>query len=190
MHPFSLLYLLPVLLILWSCTSAPKKPEPTGKYGTYRSSPNGMGQYNEIDIDNLMQELKIADNKVKVGYQEKSFDTCKVQSNFSSNPLCERLYLGVLHFQMVCRTNDAIVKRKDMLPLQSQNIRWKRGYLRGLASTDEQGYGTIKFITDVSSLFRPVIFRFQGHVVFKRLKDQWQMVLPNHWCDLGSSTPL
>ena len=169
-----------------SCTTPPP-PEvvvPVEKpWGTFETLPSQRGAYNQISIGALHTELQIPERRDKdIGYLEKGFNTCDVKANTSTRPSCRKMYTGSLRFRMTCRNNEGIVREADLLPLQVNNVLWKSGPRRGTFSTDADGYGVIRFISQKTARSQPMKFYMGKKVVYKRLKDLWRIVLPPHWC--------
>lgn len=118
-----------------------------------------------------------------LGFQEKSFNTCSIESNRSKSPHCQRLYVSRLNFQVVCRDSTGTVERVNLTPLTSDRLRWKKqGGKRGLASTDNDGFGRLGFITKRPSEHGYIYFYLGSKIARKRFKDNWKVVLPKNWC--------
>ena len=172
------------LLCLSNCTTTPKKPKvllPKSQ-SSYVNRDNYSSRYNDIDVNALLTELKMDHPMENLGFQERSFNTCKIKSNRSQKPHCERLYVARLNYQVMCRDSTGTVERVNLTPLKSQRLRWKKGGKRGLTSTNSSGFGRLGFITKYPSK-NGALYLYLGHkIARKRFKDKWKLILPKSWC--------
>lgn len=118
----------------------------------------------------------------KLGFQERSFNTCKVNSNKSPKPLCQTLYVARLNFQVMCRDSTGTVQRVNLTPLHSRKLRWKKGRKRGRTSTNSAGFGSMGFVTDYPSINGHLLLYLGPKIARKRFRDNWKLILPKSWC--------
>jgi hypothetical protein len=150
---------------------------------TYTSIPNKEGSYNQINIPALVAELKLDYPLNQLGFREQSFDTCAIESNLSSKPQCQRLYLVRVNYHILCRNSTGTVDRVRLTPMDRRKLSWKYKGFRGLTTTTSQGMGSVGFISPKSSL-NGHLYLYKGRrVARKSFQDQWKMVLPKEWCD-------
>lgn len=176
-------YLL-LFILLVQCTSTPQasKEYLPKSQSNYTSRTNYTQKHNDIDVNALLEELGMDHPQHQVGYTEKSFNACKVESNRSKNPSCERLYVSRLNFQVMCRDSTGTVERVNLTPLNSGKLRWKRQGQRGYTSTNTQGYGSLGFVTPYSTRNGFLYLYLGNKIARKRFKDQWKLILPMSWC--------
>ncbi len=118
----------------------------------------------------------------RLGFEEKSFNTCKVESNRSPKPLCQQLYVARLNFQVMCRNSTGTVERVTLTPLNSTKLRWKKGSKRGFTSTNSSGFGRLGFVTSYPSINGHLYLYLGSKIARKRFRDQWKLILPQSWC--------
>lgn len=179
----SFLISLSLLLLCNACVTTPETDEPD--LPKSKSSYPNLDQrksYNDIDILSLVRELEMDAPLQEIGFQEKSFNTCEVQSNRSEKPICQRLYLGKLNFQVMCRDSTGTVEKVNLEPLDHGNLKWKRGTHRGYARTNSMGYGSIEFVSTSSNMNQALYIYLGRKVARKSLKDMWKLILPKNWC--------
>jgi len=185
---FKVLSVVATAALFAGCVKPKVEPPPkvvAKPWGTYQSPPQRSGAYNDISLSALYRELGRDGEPTTLGYTEKSFNACEVRANRSANPLCKTLYLGTLHFRMTCRNNTGIVQSSRLLPLRLSAVTWRTGRDSGLFSTTKTGHGTIRFVANSTARFRPMKFYIGRKIVYKRLKDNWKIVLPRDWCPKG-----
>lgn len=176
-------------LFLCHCTTPPpdqseKKPTPLPRSQvSYDDSTDNLTPYNDIDILALTNELNMSRPIERIGYQEQSFNTCEVQANRSKSPSCKQLYLGQLNFQAMCRQSTGTVSRVTLTPLHKPRLRWKKGYKRGLTSTNSKGYGNLLFLSNRSSRNGHLYLYLGSKIARKKLQDRWKLILPRSWCN-------
>lgn len=157
-------------------------PKSNSSYDDLYSKPGNENSYNDIDIDSLVNELHMNSPFTKIGFIEKSFNSCQIKSNRSKKPLCRRLYLGKVNYHVMCRRSTGTVQKVTLRPLNQSQLRWKRGPYKGYTKTNASGFGTIYFISKKPSNNK-AMYLYLGHkVARKRLQDMWKLILPNSWC--------
>ena len=182
---FRLLFPIPLLVLFFcsACTTAPDTEETD--LPKSRSSYENLDHrksYNDIDIASLVQELEMDQPVHEIGFTEKSFNSCDIKSNRSEKPICQRLYLGRVNFQVMCRDSTGTVEKVNLEPLDEGNLRWKQGRHRGYTRTNSMGYGSIEFISTRSSMNQALYLYLGRKVARKSLKDMWKLILPKNWC--------
>lgn len=148
----------------------------------YQNTNKSTQNYNDIDVNALLHELQLNHPVEQIGFQEKSFNTCQISSNRSPKPDCQTLYIGRLNFHAMCRDSTGTVETVQLTPLTTQNLSWKNGQKRGLTQTNNNGFGSLDFITPQSSRNGHLYLYLGNKVARKRFLDKWKMVLPGNWC--------
>lgn len=175
-------------LIVFCChcttTPPPEKPRYTlpKSQATYKSQSPRSHRYNDIDVNALMQELDMDSPIEAIGFQENAFNTCQIRSNRSKAPLCQKLYLGRLNFQVMCRQSTGTVEKVHLTPLNSEKLKWKKGGKRGKTATNASGFGSLSFVTRKPSQQGHLYLYLGSKIARKRLKDRWKLILPQSWC--------
>ena len=181
---FLYLISLPTLLFCSACSTTPDatdEPDLPKSRSSYEKLDHRKS-YNDIDISSLVQELGLDQPLHEIGFREKSFNSCDIKSNRSEKPLCQRLYLGRVNFQVMCRDSTGTVEKVNLEPLDEGNLRWKRGTYKGYTRTNADGYGSIEFISTRSSMNQALYLYLGRKVARKSLKDMWKLILPKNWC--------
>lgn len=175
-------------LLLQACTSTPP-PKPKKRIlpksqSSYSDRNYRAQKYNDIDINELLIELGMDHPMESVGFREKSFNTCQIESNHSPQPECQRLYISRLNFQVMCRNSTGTVQSVTLTPLFSNKLRWKNKHgKRGLTSTDGRGYGSLGFISSNPANNGYLYLYLGSKIARKRFRDKWKLILPMSWCD-------
>lgn len=175
-----------LLLICCQCSTTPEKEKTVflpPSESTYQSNPSSGNRYNDINLNDLFHELNMSHPLEKLGYQEKSFNTCQIQSNKSQRPLCKKMYVSRLNFHVMCRDSTGTVEKVTLEPLSQKMLRWKGGPKRGRTSTDSRGYGSLGFVSKYPSSNGHLYFYLGSKIARKRFKDNWKLILPKSWCD-------
>ncbi|MCJ8275995.1 MAG: hypothetical protein HRT44_06960, partial [Bdellovibrionales bacterium] len=151
---FSLSVLASCSLILCNCSSTPESikkksalPKSHSSYPKYELHKT----YNDIDVDALIRELQMNSPFNKVGFVEKSFNSCRIRSNRSPRPKCQRLFLGKVNYKVMFRRSTGTVQTVNLRPLNNSRLRWKKGKQKGYTRTNSQGFGSIYYITPTPS---------------------------------------
>ncbi len=174
-----------LLLALCHCTTPPPEKQEVllpKSQSSYVGAPSISQQHNDIDVNALLHELEMNHPLETLGFQEKAFNTCEVKSNRSTAPLCKRLYVARLNFQVMCRESTGTVQKVNLTPLNSQKLRWKNGARRGFTSTDDRGYGSLGFVTRRPSSNGHLYLYLGSKIARKRFRDRWKLILPKSWC--------
>ena len=174
------------LSVLISCSSP---PEPTmeatpvyEKLGVYKESPNGSGQYNDFDLGQLKSELSFS-TVGPLGYKEVSFNSCSVKANHSLDPRCAPMFFSRLHLELYCRRTNAQGHFLTSVPLGAKVLGWRAGGRRGAFKTNSQGEADFVWVSNSRSSYQMMRMNLGPHVLKKRLKDNWKIILPESWCE-------
>jgi hypothetical protein len=181
---FDPVFFLVLTLVLVNCTTTPEKPPEflPKSQSSYNNQDNRSSRYNDIDVNALLTEVGLDHPLEQIGFQERAFNTCQVAANRSKRPLCQRLYVTRLNFQVMCRHSTGTVERVRLTPLTSQKLRWKKDRKRGFTSTNRSGFGSLGFITPYSSRNGHLYLYLGSKIARKRFLDQWKLILPHSWC--------
>lgn len=178
--------LLSIFLCQCSTTPEPEElpdlPKSNSSYINNNPTSKKPNSYNDIDVHALVNELNMNSPFNKIGFTEKSFNSCQVKSNRSRNPKCKRLFLGKVNYHVMCRRSTGTVEKVSLRPLTKSLLRWKRGPYRGTTSTNSKGFGTIYYISRSPSRNKALYLYLGKKVARKRLQDMWKLILPNSWC--------
>lgn len=175
-------------LLLQACASTPP-PKPKKKFlpksqSSYSDRNYRVQKYNDIDVNELLVELGMDHPMESVGFREKSFNTCQIESNHSPAPQCQQLYISRLNFQVMCRNSTGTVQSVQLTPLFSNKLRWKNKHgKRGLTSTNGRGYGSLGFISQYPANDGYLYLYLGSKIARKRFQDKWKLILPMSWCD-------
>jgi hypothetical protein len=183
---FRALFLILISLQLIKCSSTPEVVEPDidlpKSHSNYVKSEVNSSAYNDIDITTLIEELEVNHPLSTLGYQERSFNSCSVKANRSTQPYCQQLYLGRINYQVMCRDSTGTVDRVTLTPLYSQKLRWKSGVIRGETKTNASGFGQVGFISPNSTAFGHLYLYLGSKIARKQFRDNWKLILPKSWC--------
>ncbi len=139
-----------------------------------------------IDVVSLQKYLRMDYPKEKLGYSEKTFNTCDVGFGYSSTQNCRRLYSISIYFQVKCRqsegTINTVLTDADLTPIESSNVRWVLKNVEGLSSTDSFGYGQIQAISTQSQRQQRLRLGIGNNFLYMRASDITKVVTPKDWC--------
>ena len=174
-----------VLTVIISGCTAPK-PDPVvikpayEKLGAYKERPNSDGQFNNIDIGQLKHELMVGGGGL--GHSEVAFNSCGTSANRSQRPRCVPLFLSHLKLELFCRRTNAQGNYISSLPLPKKVLVWTAGGQRGTFRTDAEGSADLYWISRRRNSNHMMRMNLGPHILKKRLKDQWKVILPKSWC--------
>ena len=139
-----------------------------------------------IDVVSLQKYLRMDYPKEKLGYSEKTFNTCDVGFGYSNTQNCRRLYSISIYFQVKCRQSEGtistILTDADLTPIESSNVKWVLKNIQGLSSTDSFGYGQIQAISTQSQRQQRLRLGIGNNFLYMRASDITKVVTPKDWC--------
>jgi|GEM_PF-3411385 len=177
-------------LLISGCTTSKENENSKVKFqqpsfenlGIYKEAPlNGLGEYNHIHLGQLKAEKFTGASRL--GFGEVRFNTCTTQANQSQRPRCAELYFARLKVKLSCRNRDISGAYLASTPLSSTSLVWTVGQRRGTFRTKESGIGEIYWISIFSNHGKMARINLGAHILKKRLGNQWEVILPKHWCD-------
>ena len=192
-------------MILSACSSGPSKSgsEAAARDQSREASPiisspkvfptakneNQAGS-SSIDSVALQSSLGMDRPQNRLGFQEKTFDTCQVGYGFSSTHDCQRKYFVVIHFQLMCRdsegTTSEIITSDNLQPLSERPVNWsiknRTGMLTGQTQTDTEGFGQIKAITAQSPSQQRLKLTLGNDFLYLKAGEVNRVVTPLSWC--------
>lgn len=169
-----------ITFLVSACGTAPT-PAPS------QTAPETLPREPQIDYIGLQQTLGLERADQKLGYIEKSFDTCTAGHGFSHSENCHKEFFVLMHFQLKCRETDEAppegVSAMDTHPIGNHPIRWALDNKQGIVQTDSDGYGQIR----TSYVKRPgskhIKLSSDTHFLYVKAKDLDRIVTPPIWCN-------
>lgn len=177
--------LIPLLFLYIGCT-ATQKQQQESPIITDQNRPK-VEIDKDIDIDLLEQVLKMKQHKENLGYNEKSFNTCKVGSGFKSTEDCKNLIYANINFRLRCRdtegTTSEIVTEANIRDIENQNIQWKLANEKEDITTSNGGYGSVRGIFKKSPRTDRLILSNGSSFLYLRANEITTVVAPSNWCN-------
>ncbi len=172
---------------LYSCGSAPVSTAPVvpSEPPVVNSVPATFEPEN-IDQDGLQSFLKLKRGYNRLGYSEKSFNTCEVGYGYSSTHRCRPQTFVVIHFKLMCRDTEGTVSQAvtaaDLRPISNQNVKWTLKNAAGKLLTDSEGYGQIAMISGISQREQRLKLTVGNDFLYMRAGELTEMITPKSWC--------
>lgn len=139
-----------------------------------------------IDVVSLQKYLRMDYPKEKLGYSEKTFNTCEVGFGYSNTQNCRKMYSITIHYQLKCRQSEGtistILTDADLTPVESANVKWNLKNVQGLSSTDSFGYGQIQTISSQSQRHQRLRLAVGENFLYIKASDITKVVTPKDWC--------
>lgn len=141
-----------------------------------------------VDYDGLQNYLKLASRRNTIlGYESAGFNSCRASYGFPKNEPCYDLVYSVIHFRLQCRSTEGttsdVQTNYNTRAHSNQNINWSVGSTRGSVTTDDEGFGQIKMITDFPTKGSRVKLSNGKDFLYMRAKDITRIVTPSSWCN-------
>jgi hypothetical protein len=152
-----------VLLALSVACNTLEKPPQTGSVAAPPES--------SVDLTELKSRLKMNRNIHELGFRETRFE--------------RNSHLVVIHFRMLCRESEGTVdevSRSDLLPIESNSVRWKLGSSDGYTRTDRDGFGQVETIHSKSASRDRLRLTIDGRFVAVPAAEAGLVVVPGSWC--------
>jgi hypothetical protein len=182
-HPLEFAVLLPLLILLSACTSAPER-----KAETQPPPPPVVTDSGEptIDVLGLQRSLRLERPVTELGLEEKPFESCRVGYGYSSSSNCRRLYMSVFNLRLQCRDSEGTVSQglsaSDLTALAGADIEWRVGGANGVVRLDGEGYGQIVAIIPQPAKSQRVRLSSGSQFLYIRGGDLTRVVTPKPWC--------
>ncbi len=139
-----------------------------------------------IDVEGLERALKLSRPQEELGFQETGFNTCSIGYGFSSSKNCRKMAMVVIHVRLQCRDSEGTISTAlgtaDLVAIAGQGIRWTLQRHDGIATSDGQGYATLRGL--FSRTPRNDWLRLAVGVQFLnvRANQVTRVVTPRQWC--------
>lgn len=176
------------LFTISSCTSAPVSTGPEQKPTPSVAKPSGRDEsfVENIDRDGLQNFLKLKRGYNRLGYAERTFNTCEVGYGYSSSHNCRQQTFVVLHFKLMCRDSEGTVSEAitaaNLQPIGNQSVKWTLKNASGRLLTDGEGYGQIAIISNISQRFQRLKLTVRNDFLFMKAGELTEMITPKSWC--------
>lgn len=139
-----------------------------------------------IDIISLQKFLRMDYPAGKLGYFEKTFNTCQVGFGYSSTENCHQMYSITVHYQLKCRHSEGsvntILSDADLTPIESSNVKWYLKNEQGLSATDVSGFGQIQLVSKQSQRNQRLRIAVGENFLYLRASEITKVVTPQDWC--------
>lgn len=147
---------------------------------------NGEEPPENIDIEGLQRELRLTRPAEVLGYQEATFNTCTVGFGYSSSRRCRRATMAVINFRLQCRDSEGTISNAlgaaDLRPIAGQGVRWTSSGQDGIATTDGEGYGTVRAVFAKSPKAGWLRLAVGIQFLNMRAGEITRVVTPRPWC--------
>lgn len=175
-------FVLLVPLLFSACTTAPERATPSSM-GT--SAPPAQNE-STIDLSALQTSLHMDRRPEELGFAEKAFNTCQAGYGYSSVHNCHQQYLVVLNFRLSCRQSEGTVSQglaeSDIQDLASKDVRWQLKGISGLVTTNGDGIGQIRVVSDISQRRERVKLTLGNDFLYMKANEITRVVTPGNWC--------
>jgi len=138
-----------------------------------------------IDFVGLQNALKLSGTKI--GFFEKSYNTCNIGHGYLQNENCRNLFMTVIRFQIVCRPEikdpNKIISQRDLTPVANKKLKWKLGpSITGTSETNNGGYGQLIAISSQSQKNQRLKINSGHDFLLIKSHEIDQVVTPPDWC--------
>lgn len=181
------------LVALFSCTSvslvtAPDQSVQKPPAVSVPSPSNAsIPEVENVDYAALQNFLKLKRGYNRLGYAEKSFNSCEVGYGYSGTHNCRKLNFVVIHFQLMCRDSEGTVTEAitnaDIQPIAGQNVKWNLKNAAGRLLTDHEGYGQIAIVSSISQRYERLRLAVGNDFLYMKAGEITQMITPKSWCE-------
>ncbi len=161
---YSLVSVLVAMIALASCSTTPPKPsEPVS-----------------VSLEQIKERLQMVRHIDDLGFAEKTFDECELGFK---NENCEKEYLTIIHFQLLCRESEGTVSAApETIPVPSNSIKWKLGEVTGTTKTDASGFGKVEGRFRKSMSRSRLRLTIENNFVAVPASETSRIVVPGDWC--------
>jgi hypothetical protein len=139
-----------------------------------------------VDLVSVQRVLNISPDKDKLGFTEKSFDTCEVGNGYSKVKNCRRIIFGLVQFRLQCRdtegTTSEIITAANLEPMSHKDLSWSLKQFSGKAKTDSQGYAQIRYALPTSQRGQRLRVGTQSDFLYLKADEVKQVITPKYWC--------
>lgn len=167
-----------VCVFITACGSAPKKIEPSKPVDIPTSG---------IDYIGLQRSLGMEIPADRLGYKEKTFNTCEAGYGYSGTHNCRREYMVVVNFRLQCR--DSVgqvsegVNNSDLTPIVDKSVVWNLKGVQGTTRTDSEGFGQIMTVSSISQRQQRLKLAVGKEFLYMRANEITRVVTPRPWCE-------
>lgn len=180
-----------LLVMFVGCTSVQKNepPQKTNLQNSLRKElPLDNAKVEEvIDYNLLEQAVNLKIPTEKLGYYQKSFNTCRVGSGYPSNTNCRNLNYVVIHFRVRCRdtegTTSEIVTEANLRDNANKDMIWTLQNKTGEIVTNGEGYGEIREVYQGSPKIERLRVSDGKRFLYLKANELTTAIVPNNWCD-------
>ncbi len=170
---FLLFGLLWILMV--ACTTAPTGIVPVKNDET------------AIDYVGLQRALGMDIPIYKLGYREKTFDTCQAGYGYSGTKNCHREFMVVINIRLQCRDTEGTVSEgvtnADLTPIASRSVKWKLRGAQGATQTDSEGFAQIRAVSARSQKTERLKLAVDNEFLYMRANEITRVVTPRPWCN-------
>ncbi len=181
-----LIILLITLMTLAGCSSTSLQKQHK-KYETIPAEITTNPTPHSIDYEALKNYLQMSRDRERLGFSEKSFNTCDAGYGYSKSQDCHKEHFVVIHFRLLCRDSEGtistILTEDDLQPLDRRTVRWTLQGVQGTVRTDSQGYGQIITTANKSQRSQRVKLAVGSEFLYMRANEPQRIITPRPWCD-------
>lgn len=189
------IYILACLaLFISSCATHSKKQVADSENKTVGVKENKTPRYDPskpvsrvIDYPSVQRLLKLDRQLTDLGFSEKIFDTCQVGFGYSADSECQKKYLTVIHFKLVCRQSEGTISTvltdDDLKAISGVNVKWYLKNINGSTLTDSDGYGQIITTTSDSQRNQRLRLAVGADFLMTKASEAKRLIAPQSWCN-------
>ncbi len=176
-RPYGLIFLYLITTVLGGCATSEKAAD---RVEVPTSVPVAESQAPSLDLDLVERTLHMDRSKAALGFEEQKFDPCELNLQ---KVACGPRFLVTLNFQLQCRDIDGTVENYRVEPIHADQINWSLGRtLKGVSSTDHEGYGQIRVLASASSARLKLRLTLNNDFLIVNVNEVKRIVTPPQWC--------
>lgn len=176
-----------IAAMVTACTTTPTTETPVTREKPAAPVESIPSTGSSIDYVGLQRAMGMEIPMEKLGYKEKSFDTCKAGYGYSSTHNCHKEYMVVINFQLQCRDSVGTVSEgvtnADLTAISNRSVRWNLKPNQGQTNTDSEGFAQIMTVAARSPKTERLKIAVGNEFLYMRANEITRVVTPRPWCN-------
>lgn len=172
------------MLTLVACSSTPTKVEQPPATPQPRPAAE-KSEETSIDFEGLQRSLGLERSKLKLGYEEKRFNTCEAGFGYPKDNCALKTFVSI-NFRLQCRdtvgTTSEVVTALQLDPIDNKVVNWQMGPAKSRTNTDAEGFAQINAVLANSPRASRLRLAVGNQFVYVRAGEISRIVTPANWC--------
>lgn len=182
------IWILILMTMTAACSTTPQVVEsPLRKDRSNLPSEPIQNESSSIDYVGLQRAMGMEIPADRLGYKEKSFDTCQAGYGYSATHNCHKEFMVVINFQLQCRDSVGTVAEgvtnADLTAIANRQVRWNLKANQGVTNTDSDGFGQIMTVATRSPKTERLKIAVGNEFLYMRANEITRVVTPRPWCN-------